>query len=145
MVCTFHAKNSIQFCEFHAVLFVLLFFSFLVEKIAVFLRVFLPLFLGHLFFIFFDKSTYFFSEKIYVVYIYNVTIMVQVERLQSLGGKFCLLFFFLKMKKKKGFIPKSLEMVESFCLQNLSELCNHNVKHNCRAKMSKKNEIESKS
>jgi hypothetical protein len=36
-------------------------------------------------------------------------------------------------------------MVESFCLQNLSELCDHNVKHNCRAKMSKKNEIESKS
>jgi hypothetical protein len=71
--------------------------------------------------------------------------MVQVERLQSLGGKFCLLFCFLEMKKKKGFIPKSLEMVESFCLQNLSELCDHNVKHNCRAKMSKKNEIESKS
>jgi len=36
-------------------------------------------------------------------------------------------------------------MVESFCLQNLSELCDNNVKHNCRAKVSKKNEIESRS
>ncbi len=106
MVCTFHAKKSIQFCEFHAVLFVLLFFSFLVEKIAVFLRVFLPLFLGHLFFIFFDKSTYFFSEKIYIMYIYNVTIMVQVERLQNLGGKFCLLFCFLEMKNKKALFQR---------------------------------------
>jgi hypothetical protein len=78
------------------------------------------------------------------MYIYNVTIMVQVERLQSLVGKFCLLFFFLE-RRKKGIIPKSLEMVESFCLQNLSELCDHNVKHNCRAKVSKKNEIESRS
>lgn len=67
---------------------------------------FFPLFLGHLFFIFFDKSTYFFSEKIYVVYIYNVTIMVQVERLQNLGGKFCLLFCFLEMKNKKALFQR---------------------------------------
>lgn len=91
-------------CSF--VCFAFFFFLFGWENCS-FSESFFPLFLGHLFFIFFDKSTYFFSEKIYVVYIYNVTIMVQVERLQSLGGKFCLLFFFLKMKKKRLYSKES--------------------------------------
>jgi hypothetical protein len=57
---------------------------------------------------------------------------------------FC--FFFLE-RKKKGLYSKESGNGGKFLFTKtcLSELCDHNVKHNCRAKMSKKNEIESRS
>ncbi len=117
MVCTFHAKNSIRFCEFHAVL-LFCFFFFGLRKLHFFWEFLFPLFLGHLFYIYiFDKSTYFFSEKIYIMHIYNVTIMAPGRETSELGWKVLSFVFFSwkeKRKKKKGFIPKSLERVGKF-------------------------------
>jgi hypothetical protein len=93
--------KSMQFCCFF------FFFFFLVKNIASFSESFFPLFLGHLILYFLTRVHTFFSEKIYIMYLYNVTIMAQVERLQSLGGKFCLLFFFFEREKKTLYSKES--------------------------------------
>jgi hypothetical protein len=69
---------------------------------------FFPLFLGHFFLIYFLTRVHtFFSEKIYIMYIYNVTIMAQVERDFRVWVESFVFFFFLwKEKKKKTLYSK---------------------------------------